>query len=476
MREPRLGPAILSLECLRGLTALRRWPHVSMDRPFGARMSNTMSTRAAYRRWPHVSMNKSFRVRRLTGITTRAAYAEAEAPTHEVLHIRLRRFDWRFRSRLRKLAERSSRLADLLYVFPGAAVALAEEDRSASLREHAARLIEKGLPLAEAARALDLPMWLRHLPPEAFRETPRNLPRDEGFSRSIVNVLPASPEKSALWLRRLTFALAACGPAFALWLARWDLDAPTSAEWRQDGVLPLLPLAAFAWFSSSKETAARALISSPWHEEMTFSRATRETFAWLSRIVFAIPSASDRAEKEDEGGGWSQEHVRDGFCFTQLRTRQELQEEGKRMRNCLRSRNDRMTGGGDQIVDGWYSIQRDGAPVADLAIRLPWGSEPVIAGFWGPRNATPPDDVVLAAQMWLASLAGSRPPLKASMPKSWAGIEVPQQRWEQIWRPYWEARPQFETSLRVSEPAALARLLRADIMMLRRWDSRRWWT
>lgn len=201
---------------------------------------------------------------------------------------------------------------------------------------------------------------------------------------------------------------------------------------------------------------------------MTFSCATRETFAWLSRIVFAIPPATDPAGKEDEGGCWSQEHVRNGFCFRQLCTRQELEEEGKRMRNCLKFCADR-------IVGGWYSIRRDGAPVADLAIRLPWGGEPVIAGFCGPRNAIPPDDVVLAAQMWLASLAGSRPPLKASMPNSWAGIEVPQQRWEKIWRPYWEARLQFETLLRVSEPAALARL-RADVMTLRRWASLMWWT
>jgi hypothetical protein len=381
----------------------------------------------------------------------------------EVLHIHLRRFDRSLRPRLRKLAERSSRLADLLYAFPGAAVALTAGERSAGAREHAARLVEKGRPLAEATKALGLPMWLKRLPPEAFRQAPPDLSRDEKFGRSIANFMPASPEESALWMNRLTFAQAACGPAFALWLARQRLAAPPLGAQGRENVSVLLPLAAFAWFSSSKNIVARLLTPSPWHEKMTFTNAVQETYAWLDRIV--CECRPDR-DTEDGGDVWRRPHACQEFYFRPLYTPQDLRDEGERMRNCLK-------GYADSVAKGLcliFSVWRNGTPVADLDIRRGSDGGPVIAQLRGPGNTAPPHLVTQAVQIWFARLAKTKAPLWNLAPVTWAEAEISPQGWEEIWRPYWEARPRLETLLRAPEPATLTRL-HADLTVLRQWAS-----
>lgn len=396
--------------------------------------------------------------------------APADAPAHEVLHLRLRRFDRSFRPCLGKLAERSSRLADLLYVFPGAAVELAAGKRSAGSREHIARLVEKGLPLAAIAQALGLPIWLKRLPPEAFRTTPTGLLRSDDFGRRIVNCLPASPEASALWFGRLTFALSVCDPAFALWLAGQPLPAPRSVGPLKDSILPLLPLAAYAWFSSNKETAAHALTPLPWHDKMTFVRAAHQTLAWLDRVGIELVSKKTEGAKAD-GDAWRRTHVCGGFRFTPLRTLGELREEGERMRNCLATYVRSVDDGLCLIYSLRPTAQPadSGPPAADLEVRLGGAGKPFIAQLRGAGNVAPPQDVVRAADIWLDSLAEHKAPLKISEPKKdLASMEIQSEQWEKIWRPYWEARPLLETHLGTPSPTVFARL-HADATALTRW-------
>ena len=79
------------------------------------------------------------------------------------------RFAYPARREARRLMKGSARLVDLAMVFPGAIYALATRHGAADARREALTLVEQGAPLKAVARALDLPLWLRRLPPEAFQ-------------------------------------------------------------------------------------------------------------------------------------------------------------------------------------------------------------------------------------------------------------------------------------------------------------------
>ncbi len=193
----------------------------------------------------------------------------------EPVHLRIRRFPRGYRRRLRKLVRGSKPLADLLYTFPGAAFVFAAPCRAAATLTEARLRLDGGRSLAEVAAALGLPMWLRRLPPEAFAAPLGTLPDAADFGRAIVNLVPADPEATAAWLQRVSFAAEACDDGFAIWLARHRIEVP-AGSYRT----PLLPLAAFAWFSAQPHTAARRLIRRPWHGRMRLSAAILEANEW----------------------------------------------------------------------------------------------------------------------------------------------------------------------------------------------------
>ncbi len=66
------------------------------------------------------------------------------------------------------------------------------------VRRKALELVLEGAALRDVAQVLELPLWLRRLPPEAFSGSIRPLPSSELFARRIVNQLPTAAEDSAL--------------------------------------------------------------------------------------------------------------------------------------------------------------------------------------------------------------------------------------------------------------------------------------
>src|SRR5262249_31405214 len=160
------------------------------------------------------------------------------APARE-LESQIRRFPRSFRRRLRKLVRGSSRLGDLLYSFPGLAFVLAAGGRPHVARGRAVELVKEGQSLSKVASALDLPLWMRRLPPEAFSEPFGMVPGNEAFGRRIVNEIPDKPDITAMWLRWVLFGAEACGEGFALWLAKQRIYQAEDAD-----RVPLLPLAA----------------------------------------------------------------------------------------------------------------------------------------------------------------------------------------------------------------------------------------
>ena len=93
---------------------------------------------------------------------------EEDAAPQRDLEALVRRFDPSRRRAVRRLVFSSPRVADLAAVFPGAVYALAVRRGAATRRRRALDLVERGAQLKEVAQTLDLPFWLRRLPPEAF--------------------------------------------------------------------------------------------------------------------------------------------------------------------------------------------------------------------------------------------------------------------------------------------------------------------
>jgi hypothetical protein len=83
------------------------------------------------------------------------------------------RFDAARRRSVRRLVSTSPRLADLAISFPAAVYALASRQGAQRRRQKALQLTIEGAPLRDVAVALDLPLWLRRLPP--YREPPSHL-------------------------------------------------------------------------------------------------------------------------------------------------------------------------------------------------------------------------------------------------------------------------------------------------------------
>ena len=129
------------------------------------------------------------------------------------------RFTAKVRRSVRAFIATSPRAADLANVFPGAAYVIATKAAPEADIDKAMRLTLDGAPLRDVARTLGLPLWLRRLPPEAFRVAPGPLPCSEMFTRRIANHLPAATDESAFWLASVAFAAKACDEYFSLWLA-----------------------------------------------------------------------------------------------------------------------------------------------------------------------------------------------------------------------------------------------------------------
>jgi PcfJ-like protein len=364
------------------------------------------------------------------------------------LETQIRRFPRGYRRRLRKLARGSSRLGEVLYTFPGLAFVLAAGGCPPAARGQAIRLVKDGQRLPEAAAALGLPLWMRRLPPEAFTEALGTLPASEEFGRRVVNGIPNNAQATAMWLRWVLSGAEFCDESFSLWLAKQSIYQADDA-----GRMPLLPLAAFAWFSRTAGGPAHGLIVRPWHANMHFGTAVEETRYWLERVI--LNYCHDAGPRDES---WFKTRKVCGYRIMPLLTPDDLREEGDRMNNCVATYIPRVAGGACLI----YSIRRGGQRVATMEV-APRQGAPVIVQLLAAGNTNASEDVWRAANGWLAK-QGEYP---AAGRNTIAQIPVIPCRWEAIWRPYWEARPSFKACLAVPSMRTLLNL-RHDMNALAR--------
>lgn len=333
----------------------------------------------------------------------------------------------------RKVAEMASRAAcfeELAETFPGLLFALATNYGTVESRRAAIDHLIAGSRLREAANALGLPWWMRKLPPQAFSKRLESIPDDPAFAARVVNLLPAVPAGSAKWLDRVLLAYRACGPEFALWVAKHDrFHAPLLTD------PALIYVAAWAWFAGQPDTLGARLLRRPWTPAMSPRRAFDELTTWRKRVRLALTlSALDRQPWLAEGSAL-------GYDFVELREITDFIAESDAMDNCLDSFSEKLESGTSYV----FSIRHKGTPVADVEI----GAHPIepnlptIVQLRAPRNRRASPQIWRAAYAWLGSQ-----PLRPAPPLV-INSAARRRTWRELWSPYLSVlapgdREQFE--------------------------------
>src|SRR5512134_3138950 len=235
---------------------------------------------------------------------------------------RLQAFHPAYRRFIAELTACSSELEDLADTFPALLFALVSDHATAGERERCFDLVGRGAPLREAADALRLPWWLRRLPASAFTVPLPVFPLDPEFSFRISNLLPRDTASTAVWLQRVSHALEAAGPDYALWMARQpDLAGPPDDLF--------MFMAAWAWFSGKPGLPGHRLLRRPWTADMSFKRAREELAAWRQRLrlIECLGPGIERA--------WLADGPAAGFQFVALRTVDDFIAESEALENCL---------------------------------------------------------------------------------------------------------------------------------------------
>lgn len=299
----------------------------------------------------------------------------------------IRRFDTSVRRSVRRLLSSSPRFVDLAIVFPGAIHAIASRRGPAVRRRKAVALVENGAQLREVARILDLPVWLRRLPPEAFQAPIPDLPASELFSRRVVAQFPPQSSECALWLDTVSFAATACNEYFAIWLAGQPLYSDPGDVRRLFGIL-----SAYAWYSSADGTRANSLIVVSWRPEMAFDTAVCAAKSWLNRIRLVLQLRPGTITDT-----WLTPGEVNGLSFSPLVEQGEILAEAHAMQNCADQYSDRIARDKCRL----FSVRRKGVRVATLEI----GPHPRETGVLAINQLKARHNMPASAEIWQAAYA-----------------------------------------------------------------------
>ena len=313
-----------------------------------------------------------------------------------------RRFSTEDRREIRRLLRLSPRMVDLATIFPGALFAIVREELAPDLRRHAMELVLCGAQLKDIAHALNLPIWLRKLPPEAYSGPLPSLPQSEAFARRIVNCMPQTRSESALWLKTVAFAAEAAHEDFAIWLANQSLYSGEGDPRRMFAVL-----AAYAWYSSQPGKAATSLIMVPWRPEISLETSLCAAKSWLNRIRLSL-----QLQPGVIADGWLQPGEHKGLVFQPLLDAAQLLDEAQGMHNCADQFAERIARDRSRL---WTVRRRNGQRLATLEIAQHAREAGVldIVQLKARHNLPAPLEVWQAAHAWMSAQDGLRraPPL-----------------------------------------------------------------
>lgn len=339
----------------------------------------------------------------------------------------LRRFSPALRRDVRALIRATPRAADLAVVFPGLLAALAFKRGRIANRRKALALIENGAQLKLVARTLDMPMWMRRLSPDAFNlGVPDVLPHSERFGRRIAARMPEPFANSGLWLASVLFAERAASEDFAAWIAQQRIF---NDRGRADEMLAVL--AAYAWFSNSRETEGHKLIAVPWRPEIAFDTALCAAKSWLNRIRLVLqlpPGAITDA--------WLQAGVANAHSFEPLLDSRQILAEALAMQNCADQYAERIARHRCRL----FSVRRSGARVATLEVAHHPRETTYLAimQLKARHNMGAAPDVWQAAYAWMAAQQNLRVNSPLLSPN--ASLTFDQPAWRDLTAPYRDAK------------------------------------
>ena len=332
----------------------------------------------------------------------------------------VQRYPLAVRREVRRLVRSSARMADLATVFPGILFALAARRFPLEQRMQATALIENGAQLKLVARAFDLPMWLRRLPPEAFEDLPSRLPKSEAFGRRIATRLPASPRESAFWLTGVLFAEKACCEDFAIWLASQPIFHDDG-----DAEKMIAVVAAYAWFSNKPAFAAHKLIVVPWRSEVAFDTALCAAKSWFNRVRLVLQLAPGAVTDP-----WLKAGSGLGCTFEPLLSHPDILAEAQAMQNCADQYGERIVRDKCRL----YSVRRNGARVATLEVGPHQRETGVLAinQLKARHNMAASTEIWQAAYTWMAG----QPALKRLPSLGNSERSFDQTAWRALLQPY----------------------------------------
>lgn len=355
---------------------------------------------------------------------------------------RLNAFRSPYRLDIARLTLNWPAVEDLADTFPALLFALCTGYGTPSQRSAAFQLIDKGYPLKEVAAHLQLPLWLRRLPAEAFQFPLPALPVDSEFSSAILGRIPEGPNECTVWLDRVLAAYKVAGRDFALWGAREPRFMPPSTS-EED----LQWLFAWVWASTNPGSPGHALIRSSWTPAAGWKRAVDEISIWRKRVNLVSALAGPPRDPWFENG-----HAL-GYDIVQLDSVDAFITESANMENCLDQYATHLGYGRIRV----FSVRRGGRPIADfeLTLRADEITMPSISQVRGPRNRRASPAVWQAIHAWL----GAQPfrPLVATPTSPAASREA----LRAFWSPYMTAIEQAGLTERLVNPSMAQGVRRA---------------
>jgi len=318
---------------------------------------------------------------------------------------------------------RHPRLADLALSFPALLFALAVPRRGCDA-EPALACVIGGRPLAEAAAAAGVPMWLRKLPPEAFDRPIDPLPDGELFRRQIANHLPRSPKLMPTWLQLVSqMAVLAHEPA-AVWIAREFVRAPRAVNLDRMHLLGL-----WVWFSGQRATFGHGLTKRPWTPDMKLDAAVAAACVWRSMIALHLNLGQQPIRDM-----WLNPGRVGDYEFRPLHGVSDINDEAAAMRNCVRTYGDDIAHNRSRL----WSVRRGGERVATLEIAVRY-RDPLlnIVQLKGPGNAAVPRELWWIARRWLQM--HELPQIETGKIR-WDQARLDEATWPALWRPHWLAK------------------------------------
>lgn len=329
------------------------------------------------------------------------------------------RYPQAFRSRLTSCAGLSERIAQLSVSHPVLFFALATGYGPAFARRQAVRLAIEGRPLREVAAAVHLPLCFKRIAPESCCKKLPYVQWDADAGRRLGAHIPKDANGGARWLLAVSYCASACHQRFAVWAAQQSrlFEQPWVGE------MALLPLAMYAWHSSSELTPEALRPDQRWTPRLNLRSAATAAAAWVRQL---------RLNAELGPAGVSDPWVRPAACFghefVALTTPRALLDEACAMRNCVDIYGSAIASGTCRL----FSMRRGGRRLATIEVRPDkTGTRYVIAQMNGWGNSSCTLETCRAANLWLESEGTTAP----QQPPYWSEEEA-DERLRHLLAPY----------------------------------------